>query len=81
MPDIDITTQAQLIRRIQADFRKEAHQHREYGNGPAASDCEDRARGLTAVLCTLKGVALMAEAVGLLMPNQAPAGDGKDGAK
>jgi hypothetical protein len=66
---MDIKRQMQLIRRIQADFRKEAHKHRSDGNGLAATDCDWQADALDSVLATLKGVALMAEAVGILTSN------------
>ena len=66
---MDIKKQAQLVRRIQADFRKEAHKHRSDGNGLAATDCEGQADALDAVLATLKGVDMMTEALSLLSSN------------
>ena len=76
---MDIKKQTQLIRRIQADFRKEAHKHRSDGNGLAATDCEGQADALDAVLATLKGVALMAEAFGILTSNSVLCVKGKEG--
>lgn len=68
---MDIKQQAQLIRRIQADFRKEAHKHRSDGNGLAATDCDGQADALDAVLATLRGVGLAQEALAILSSNAA----------
>lgn len=66
---MNIKKQAQLIRRIQADFRKEAYKHRGDGNDMAVNDCEGQADALDAVLATLKGVDMMTEALSLLSSN------------
>ena len=74
---MDIKKQAQLVRRIQADFRKEAHKHRGDGNNMAATDCEGQADALDIVLATLKGVDMMTEALSLLSSNSPICATGK----
>lgn len=53
---INIKEQSELIRRIQADLRKEGNKRRGDGDGMAATVCEGQADALDAVLATLKGV-------------------------
>ena len=67
---MDINKQAQLIRRIQADLRKEAHKHMGDGNDMSAVDCDGQADALDAVLATLKGADMMTEALSLLSSNE-----------
>ncbi len=51
---MDIQKQKQLVRRIQADLRKEAHALRNKQLDMPASDCEGQAEALDEVIQTLE---------------------------